>query len=113
MYSQASWSDDDINTLIAFLITKSASAGDSITFKGTVWTKAATAVNKILPMKGGGKTAGSCKSKWGKGADIDETTAEAWAAYEKKHKGSALFCNKGWPWYEKVQPSAPHAKYPL
>lgn len=123
MSSQAHWSNDDIITLVTFLLSKKASAGDGISFKGSVWTEAATAVNKILPTKGAKKTSGSCKSKWGKvgyllssvvvvtdwpiqlketnnivadikaqsgfkwddnrGADIDETTAEVWAPYEK------------------------------
>jgi hypothetical protein len=123
MSSQAHWSDDDITALITFLISKKASAGDGIGFKGSVWTEAATAVNKVPPTKGVNKTLGSCKSKWGKvchllssflivtdwpiqlketynivadikaqsgfkwdddgGADIDETTAEVWATYEK------------------------------
>ncbi|KIJ96569.1 hypothetical protein K443DRAFT_107050 [Laccaria amethystina LaAM-08-1] len=132
MSSQAHWSDDDITTLITFLISKKASAGDGIGFKGSVWTKAATAVNKVPHTKGAKKTSGSCKSKWGKlketynivadiraqsgfkwdddgGADIDETTAEVWASYEKRHKGSAPFRNKGWPWYKKVQPLMPNA----
>ncbi|KAF8150968.1 hypothetical protein B0H34DRAFT_825111 [Crassisporium funariophilum] len=41
------------------------------------------------------------------GADIDETTAEVWAAFEKKHKGSTPFCNKGWIWLKTVQPLMP------
>ncbi|KAF8802781.1 hypothetical protein BYT27DRAFT_7111442 [Phlegmacium glaucopus] len=131
MSSQAHWSDDDINTLVTFLLAKKSTAGDGIGFKGSIWTEAATAVNAIPPTKGMKKTSGSCKSKWGKlketynivadikaqsgfkwdderGADIDETTAEVWAAYEKKHKGSAPFRNKGWTWYEKVQPLVPN-----
>ena len=66
MSAQAHWSDDDITTLIAFLILKKASAGDGIGFKGSIWTEAAMAVNKVPPTKGANKTSGSCKSKWGK-----------------------------------------------
>ena len=71
MSSQAHWSDDDITSLITFLVSKQSSAGDGISFKGSVWTEAATAVNKIPPTKGGKKTSGSCKSKWGKVFHLD------------------------------------------
>ncbi|KIJ94776.1 hypothetical protein K443DRAFT_11857 [Laccaria amethystina LaAM-08-1] len=123
MSSQAHWSDDDITTLITFLISKKASAGDGISFKGSVWTEAATAVNKVPHTKGAKRRqlketyniVADIKAqsgfKWDDngGADIDKTTAEVWASYEKRHKGSAPFRNKGWPWYEKVQPLMPNA----
>ena len=63
MFSQAHWSDDDIITLVTFLLSKKASAGDGISFKGSVWTEAATAVNKILPTKGAKKTSGTVAAK--------------------------------------------------
>lgn len=66
MSSQAHWSDDDITTLVTFLISKKASAGDGISFKGSVWTEAAMAINKVPPTKGAKKKLGSCQSKWGK-----------------------------------------------
>lgn len=67
MPAQAHWSDEDLNSFIDFLFTKRATSADGgATFKDTIWTEAAEHVNKTPPTKGGPKTKGSCKSKWGK-----------------------------------------------
>ncbi|KAH9478162.1 hypothetical protein JR316_0008615 [Psilocybe cubensis] len=133
MALQAHWSDEDLEVLIAFLVSKKAAAGDGLSFKDAIWTEAAQEVNnKSPPLRGAPKTAGSCKSKLHKlkqifnivsdikaqsgfkwdeerGADIDDTTAEVWAAYEKRHKGASPFRNKGWVWYNKLVPIMPNA----
>ncbi|KAF9554697.1 hypothetical protein CPC08DRAFT_696454 [Agrocybe pediades] len=128
----AHWSDSDVKALIDFLVSELPSAGDGITFKAAVWTEAAIAVNKVVKTKGANKTASSCKNKFNKlreiynivakiksqsgftwddkkGANIDETSAAVWEAYEKvrKNKGSAPFRNKGWVWFNEVQPLMP------
>ena len=71
MAAQAHWADEDLDALIDFLFSKHATSVDSgATFKDNIWTEAAEIVNKVLPKippkKGGLKTKGSCKSKWGK-----------------------------------------------
>ncbi|KAF8159826.1 hypothetical protein B0H34DRAFT_807314 [Crassisporium funariophilum] len=137
MPAQAHYSHEDLHCLIDFLFSKCATSADGGgTFKDTVWTKSAELVNKVIPetvpKKGGPKTKGSCKSKWGKlketfnivanikaqsrfkwdeerGADIDKSTTTAWEAYKKTHKGSSTFCNKGWPWFATVQRLMPLA----
>ncbi|KDR65320.1 hypothetical protein GALMADRAFT_82011 [Galerina marginata CBS 339.88] len=115
---QAHWSDADIKVLLEYLASQLPTA-EGTGFKNTVWTEAAVKVNALAKTRGCDKSGPSCKNKWGRlketynvvmkikaqsgfkwddehGADIDETTAEVWAAFEKKHKGSAPFRNKGW-----------------
>jgi len=71
MSAQAHWADEDVDTLTDFLFSKRMTSADSgATFKDNIWTEAAEIVNKVPPKiplkKGGPKTKGSCKSKWGK-----------------------------------------------
>ncbi|KAF8957189.1 hypothetical protein BDZ97DRAFT_1763145 [Flammula alnicola] len=130
--SQAHWSDADTTALIDFLWSQRATLGDGASFKSTVWTDAATKVNALTRTKGTDKTSSSCKNKWArlkeiyniivnikaqsgftwddeKGADVKESTALVWKAYEEKHKGSTPFRNKGWIWLRKVEPLMPTA----
>ncbi|KAF8817313.1 hypothetical protein BYT27DRAFT_7058772, partial [Phlegmacium glaucopus] len=115
----AAWSDTETNTLIGFLASQLPTVADGTGFKPMVWNEAAVVINALTKAKGGEKTSSSCKSKFARlketynvivkikaqsgfkwddenGADIDESTAEVWAAFEKKHKGSAPFRNRGW-----------------
>jgi len=71
MVAQAHWSEEDVHALIDSLYTKHETSSDGGgTFKDPIWTEAVEHVNKvvpkILPKKGGPKTKGSCKGKWGK-----------------------------------------------
>ncbi|KAF8152452.1 hypothetical protein B0H34DRAFT_663981 [Crassisporium funariophilum] len=126
----SAWSDPDINALINYLVSQLPTVADGTGFKPTVWNEAAVVVNALNKGRAGEKTSSSCKSKFARlketynvivkiksqsgfkwddenGADIDKSTAEVWAAFEKKHKGSTPFRNKGWIWFNKVQPLMP------
>ena len=57
------WSDEDEIELINFLIEHKAEAGDSATFKATVWNAASVLLEKSR-VKGGPKTSKACSDKW-------------------------------------------------
>ncbi|KAF8806606.1 hypothetical protein BYT27DRAFT_7101946 [Phlegmacium glaucopus] len=105
---QAHWSNADIKVHIEYLALQLSTVADGTGFKNMVWNEGAVKVNELTRMKGCNKTGSSCKNKWArlketyniivkikaqsgfkwddeKGADIDETTAEMWAAFEKVH----------------------------
>ncbi|KAF8160419.1 hypothetical protein BJ912DRAFT_936010 [Pholiota molesta] len=129
---QAHWSAADTSELLDYLWSQRATLGDGSSFKAHVWTEAAKRVNAVQSNKGVEKNDKSCKNKWARlkdifhivekikaqsgfkwdderGADIDESTAEVWEAYEKKNKDSHPFRNKGWIWWSKVEPLMPSA----
>ena len=56
-------SEANETTLVEFLITHKAEAGDGLNFKPSVWTAAAEHMWP-LTMKGGPKHAEKCKAKW-------------------------------------------------
>ena len=66
----AQWSDEDVRALLDFLLEHRAQAGDTASFKNSVWQAAAEALGKAPPSKGGPKTANSCQSKWTKVSSI-------------------------------------------
>jgi len=65
---RARWSDDDESKLILFLLDHHAQAGDSATFKDSVWRAAAEHLEQTCTI-GGPKDLGACKRKWSKVAN--------------------------------------------
>jgi len=61
----AQWSLADEDALLDYLWDHRAEAGEGMSFKGPTLTAAATKV-QVTTMRGGPKTAASCKNKWGK-----------------------------------------------
>jgi len=60
----AFWTRPDEDALLAYLGTLGPTAGDGGNFKPIVWNGASTTLTPLIT-KGGPKTAGSCKYKWG------------------------------------------------
>ena len=60
---RADWSENDEKELVSFLLEHKAEAGDSATFKPTVWRAASQHLEQFR-VKGGPKTASACSSKW-------------------------------------------------
>ena len=59
---QASWTEEDINTLLDLVIAHHLSAGEGMNFKFPFWNFVSTAL--VNPIKGGPKNARVCKEKW-------------------------------------------------
>ena len=62
-----------VSNIISFLIEHKAEAGDSATFKSSVWTAAAQHV-EWFHTKGGPKTVKACASKWNRVSGITFNT---------------------------------------
>lgn len=59
------WEFEEEKALIAFLATRKSEAGDTMSFKNTVFTDATAHINTMFPaQKGAPKSQSSCKSKW-------------------------------------------------
>jgi hypothetical protein len=65
------WSVEDETRLIEFLTTSAAKAGDSATFKDTIFRAASEHMEKTRT-KGGPKTLDRCRAKWGRVRDITD-----------------------------------------
>ncbi|KAJ7200242.1 hypothetical protein B0H12DRAFT_962177, partial [Mycena haematopus] len=117
--SNAHWTERNEIKLLNHLIENRAAAGDGITFKKPTWTSAAVAVNEDEHVKGGPKTADSCKSKFQKvrllylliceiignsgwtwndkhGACITAASSGTWDAFVKSRRAAEPFRNAGW-----------------
>ena len=57
------WTFEDETCLIRFLLDHRAEAGNGANFKTSLWNAAGDELSKHV-IKGGPKTAASCKSKW-------------------------------------------------
>ncbi|KAL4075170.1 hypothetical protein V8B97DRAFT_1944763 [Scleroderma yunnanense] len=117
---QASWMDEDINTLLDLAIAHMALAGEGMNFKAVFWNTVSTTLAN--PTRGGPKTAKVCKEKWKrlrKTFDvIDHITNTSGFAYSlqsganiglenEKYKDVSPFHNKGWLHYEKMKQLMP------
>ncbi|KAG1759426.1 hypothetical protein EDD22DRAFT_738670, partial [Suillus occidentalis] len=61
----AYWTQDEEATLLQYLLSHKAEAGDTASFQKTTWHGAATHINAAFPnQRGGEKTTGVCKTKW-------------------------------------------------
>jgi hypothetical protein len=63
------WSEEDETRFIEFLVTKQAKAGDSATFKDSIF-RAASEHMEETRTKGGPKTFDRCRAKWSRVRDI-------------------------------------------
>ena len=63
--ANASWSLEDEEKLLAFLVEHRAAMSDNDIFKGAIFNEAATELNKSL-VKGAAKTEAGVKAKWGR-----------------------------------------------
>ncbi|KAH9021496.1 hypothetical protein EDB85DRAFT_2152307 [Lactarius pseudohatsudake] len=123
--SNTFWSPIDEDTLLDYLWDHRSEAGEGMCFKAPTLTGAAAKVQETTT-KGGPKTMGSCKNKWGKfkelylvicdiksqsgftwsdeqGATIGPESTSVWEVYVKKKPGAERFRNKGWGHFYKVQ----------
>ena len=61
----AHWTQDEEATLLQYLLSHKAEAGDTASFQKTTWQGAADHINAAFPnQRGGEKTIGVCKTKW-------------------------------------------------
>ncbi|KAH9013691.1 hypothetical protein EDB85DRAFT_2157997 [Lactarius pseudohatsudake] len=123
--SNTFWLPIDEDTLLDYLWDHWSEAGEGMCFKAPTLTGAAAKVQEMTT-KGGPKTMGSCKNKWGKfkelyliicdiksqsgftwsdeqGATIGPESTSVWEVYVKKKPGAEHFRNKGWGHFYKVQ----------
>ncbi|KAI9437169.1 hypothetical protein H4582DRAFT_2077549 [Lactarius indigo] len=123
--SNTFWSPVDEDTLLNYLWDHWSEAGEGMSFKAPTLTGAAAKVQETTT-KGGPKTMGSSKNKWGKfkelyliicdiksqsrftwsneqGATIGPESTSVWEVYVKKKPGAKCFRNKGWGHFYKVQ----------
>ncbi|RXW11521.1 hypothetical protein EST38_g14333 [Candolleomyces aberdarensis] len=126
----ASWSEQDENDLLDYLIDHKAQAGDGGSFKLSPTFTGASAVLDPKKAEGTGpKTAKSCQTKWDarvhkainviqdrsgwtwdgeKGANIQPDHAQAWEEFLKHNPRAKPFHNKGWIYLSKMDQLVPH-----
>ncbi|KAF7350044.1 hypothetical protein MVEN_01306100 [Mycena venus] len=127
---KAAWTREDVVKFLDYLISQVATAGDRIHFQTKTYTAAARLLNESR-VRGAPKTAKGCLNKFNglrkthkvidhlvnhasgftysekNGTDIDDTSEAAWASYLISHPDAKPFCNKGWPYFDKMEQLVP------
>ncbi|KAG1763982.1 hypothetical protein EV702DRAFT_1205257 [Suillus placidus] len=132
------WEFEEEKAFITFLATRKSEAGDTLSFKNTVFTEAAAHINTKYPaQKGARKSQSSCKSKWSAlkrnynavkhikslssfswsdehGISLTPETSGAWELHLKAHPQSKPYVSKGFPLFhdvEELMPTAAKGKF--
>ncbi|KAG1775592.1 hypothetical protein EV702DRAFT_1046719 [Suillus placidus] len=121
------WDVEQEKAFTVFLVTRKSEAGDTMSFRNTVFTDAAIHINTKFPnQKGPQKSQSSCRSKWAalkksyntvkniktlsgsswsdeSGISLTPETSGAWEAHLKAHPQSGPFASKGFPLFSDVE----------
>ncbi|KAG2359004.1 hypothetical protein BDR07DRAFT_1488748 [Suillus spraguei] len=109
------WELEEEKELISFLVTRKSEAGDTMSFKGSVFTDAAIHINRLYPtQKCAPKSQSSCKTKWNNlkktynasdehGVGVTPETSGTWDIHTKVHPQPKQFGNKGFPHFDAIE----------
>ncbi|KAG2124296.1 hypothetical protein BD769DRAFT_1305058, partial [Suillus cothurnatus] len=127
------WELEEERELISFLVTCRSEAGDTMSFKSSVFSDAAIHLNRMYPaQKHAYKSQSSCKTKWSNlkktyntvknikslsgfawseehGVGVIPETNGAWDAHTKVHPQSKPFAHKGFLHFHAIEVLMPTA----